>query len=403
MTSPIDRHTYGHLVAALVRRWGTHRLEDVEDAVQAALVAAVDRWGESPPDDRNAWLYTVAHRHIMAEARTTKRRRRLLDQHAPERPEPPPPPRLSSELGDDLLRMLFVGCDPRLSPAAQLTLTLKILCGRSVDEIATLLFVRPDAVRKRLQRARATLRHAGVSIDDVGATEERLPAVQQVIYLLFTEGHLSHAHPTAIRSELCDEGLRLGGLLARHPVGDAPTTAALMALMCLHRSRLSSRTAPDGGILLLTEQDRRRWDPSLVSEGLRWLERSAQGEVFTRFHAEARIAAAHALAPTLADTPWRDIADTYALLERLAPSPLHTLNRALAVAEVDGPAAGLQLLAGSTPPTWLQGSYLWAAVRADLHRRAGHMDEAERLTDLALALAPTGPIAEALARRLAPG
>jgi len=396
------RHTYGHLVASLVRRMGADHLADIEDAVQSALLVALERWRDAPPDDPVAWLYRVAHRKVLEGLRTRARRGRILERRPGPEPAAPENPPLAEELGDDLLRMLFVGCDPDLPPATQVVLVCKTLCGFSTAEVAARLHLSTANVHKRLQRARARLREAPLHLDHVVGARDRLPAVQQVLYLLFTEGYLSLHASEAIRQELCDEALRLTRLLGAHKVGRGPETEALLALMCLHRARLAGRTDGFGGLLLLEEQDRSRWDPALLGEGMVHLAASASGERFGRYHAEARIAAAHGLSPSFDATPWQDIADTYALLERLAPSPLHTLNRALAVAELNGAEAGLAVLEGLAPPSWLSGSYAWCAVRADLHRRAHHPEEADRLRALALDLAPTDAVRTLLARRLSP-
>ena len=227
--------------------------------------------------------------------------------------------------------------------------------------------------------------------------EARRPSVHAILYLLFTEGHLSVQAESTLRRELCQEAIRLGTILAHHRVGQDPQTCALMALMHLHIARLDSRQDADGGLLLLAEQDRSRWDQGAIALGLQWLERSAVGEVFSRYHAEAAIAAEHCLAPSMAETRWDRVAAAYALLEQ---SPIHRLNRAVAVAEHAGPAAGLAVLDGSVPPTWLVGSYQWAAVLSDLHRRAGHLEKARAHRDTALALAPTAATRALLERRL---
>jgi predicted RNA polymerase sigma factor len=229
-----------------------------------------------------------------------------------------------------------------------------------------------------------------------------LPGVHGVLYLLFNEGYLSAAADHAIRRELCDEALRLTTLLAEHPVGAVPETFALVALMHLHVARLSARVDASGGLVLLEEQDRAGWDRGQIATGLAWLERAARGDVFSRYHAEAGIAAAHCLAPSFAATPWEEIAELYAMLERAtsAPSPLHTLNRAVAVAGSRGADAGLAILAGLAPPTWLVGSYMWDAVLADLHRRAGNAEVAAQHRERALASAPTDAIRALLRRRL---
>jgi RNA polymerase sigma-70 factor (ECF subfamily) len=194
--------------------------------------------------------------------------------------------------------------------------------------------------------------------------------------------------------------MRLATLLTEHPVGAVPESFALLALMHLHVARLGSRVDAMGGLLLLEEQDRSLWDRERILLGVGCLARSAGGDTFSRFHAEAGIAAEHGMAPSYAQTRWHEIADLYAMLERIAPSPLHTLNRAVAVAEWQGPTAGLAVLEGLAPPAWLSGSYLWEAVLADLHRRAGHSDIAGQHRARPLSSAPTDAVRELLRRRL---
>lgn len=228
----------------------------------------------------------------------------------------------------------------------------------------------------------------------------RLPAVHKILYLLFTEGYLSSHAETAIRRELCNEAIWLGTILAEHPAGQVPETFALLALMHLHAARLTARQDGSGGLLLLEEQNRDLWDYQEIRVGLEWLARSAEGDVFSRFHAEAGIAAEHCLAPTFAETRWDKVVENYALLERVAPSALHRLNRAVAVAELQCPDAGLAVLEGFEPPTWLASSYLWAAVLADLHQRCGNTETAEGYRDVAIKSAPTTAVKELLQRRL---
>jgi RNA polymerase sigma-70 factor (ECF subfamily) len=227
----------------------------------------------------------------------------------------------------------------------------------------------------------------------------RLPAVQSILYLLFTEGYLSSHVDGAIRRELCDEAVRLTGLLAACSTGATPETFALLALMHLHRARMTGRQDGSGGLLLLEEQDRSLWDQREIERGLSWLARSAEGAAFSRYHAEAGVAAEHCLAPSFEQTRWDRIVECYALLERFAPSAIHALNRAVAMAEWQGPVEGLAILAELSPPSWLAGSYLWAAVLADLHGRCGHGDLAERHWDAAMASAPSPAVKEALRRR----
>lgn len=391
------RHASGQLVSTLCRRFGVQHLEAVEDAVQAALLKAVETWPDGEPNDATAWLYRVSHRALLDELRTGSRRRRILAELPPEgAAEEAFDVRLEGELRDDLLRMLFVCCDPELPVASQIAIALKTLCGFGVREIALRLFVAETAVYKRLSRARAHLRVAPRDDLDLDA---RRPVVLRVLHQLFTEGHLSTRAP-GLRYDLCDEAIRLGRLLAEHPSGARPETFALLALMHLHRARLDARTDDAGDLLLLEEQDRSLWDATHIQTGLACLARSAEGQAFSRYHAEAGIAAEHCLAPSFEATRWDRIIACYDQLERVAPSPLHRLHRAVAVAAAEGPEAGLEALEGDMPPAWLEGSYLWSAVLADLHRRLGDTARAQRFRDTALELAPSDAVRTSLTRRL---
>ena len=400
------RHEFGRLVATLSRRMGAQHLEVIEDAVQAALLAALESWPMGgTPDSPSAWLFRVAHNHVIDELRRRARRDRLGEPRGPAMPDPAarhPDPPLAGDMEDDLLRMLFVCCDDAIPVESQLVLALRTLCGFDVREIAERLFTTPANVYKRLARARDRLRERPLVPGDLTQEQlaRRLPAVHTILYLLFTEGYLSSHADTAIRRELCDEAKRLCHILVEHPAGSTPETLALLALMHLHAARLTARQDGSGGLLLLEEQDRSLWDQHEIQSGLTWLARSAQGQVFSRYHAEAGIAAEHCLAPSVDETRWDRIVECYALLERLAPSALHTLNRAVAVAQWRGPAEGLAVLEEIAPPSWLEGSHLWAAVLADLHRRCGHHELAERFREAAMQAAPSAQVKELLGRRL---
>lgn len=396
------RHQYGRLVAAMTRRFGVQHLAAVEDSAQQALVVALETWGRaSLPDDPAAWLYRVAVNEFLGEARQRSRRGRILERYTSDEVTEVAEPYLEGELGDNVLRLLFVCCEPDIPVESQLVFALRTLCGFGVREISLRLFTSEANVYKRLGRARERLRSLPRDLDlQPQSFGERLPAVRAVLYLLFTEGYLSGHVEVAIRRELCEEALRLGEQLAKHPLGADPETAALVALMHLHLARLGARQDASGGLLLLEEQERAAWDLTHIQLGLRWLARSAEGDSFTRYHAEAGIAAEHCLAPSFAQTNWRRIVECYELLEGLSPSPVHRLNRALALAEVDGPQAALQLLEAEAPPGWLAGSYLWLAALADLFRRAGDAEQAERYKREALDLAPNAAIRALLVRRL---
>jgi len=383
------RRELGRLVSILSRRFGFHRMELCEDAAQTALLLATQAWSSKLPDDPGAWLYRVAHNHVLDELRREKRDERYLAEVQGGYAQ--------QEIHDDVLRLLFVCADPAIPPESQLVLALKTLCGFSVEEIALRLFQGKDAVNKRLQRARERLReHAEVqSIDP-----ERVHSVLHMLYLLFNEGYSSAQPDRVIRRELCDEALRLALMLRDDPAGALPETDALVALMCFHAARFDARVDGMGGLLLLEEQDRSRWDGELGTRGLAHLTRSARGETLSRYHIEAGIAAEHCLAPSYADTNWAEIVRLYEVLERIAPSPLNVLNRAIALAEQQGPDAGLAALEAFEAPSWLLGYYLWDATLGELHRRRGDRDQALAHTKRALAAAPTNPEKALLERRL---
>jgi RNA polymerase sigma-70 factor (ECF subfamily) len=383
------RRELGRLVSILSRRFGVHRLELCEDAAQTALLRATQSWSSKLPDDPGAWLYRVAHNHVLDELRREKRDERYLAEVHVDYAQ--------QEVHDDVLRLLFVCADPTIPPESQLVLALKTLCGFSTEEIALRLFQSEDAVYKRLQRARAQLReHAEVQ----SIVPERVHGVLHMLYLLFNEGYSSAQPDRVIRRELCEEALRLALMLGEDPAGALPETDALVALMYFHAARFDARVDGMGGLLLLEEQDRSLWDRELVQRGLLHLMRSGRGETPSRYHAEAGVAAEHCLAASYAETNWEEIVRLYEVLERVAPSPLNVLNRAIAIAEWKGPDAGLAALEAIEAPSWLLGYYLWDATLGELHRRRGDRDRALAHTKRALAAAPTNPEKALLERRM---
>jgi RNA polymerase sigma factor (sigma-70 family) len=383
------RRELGRLVSILSRRFGLHRMELCEDAAQTALLQATHAWSSKLPDDPGAWLYRVAHNHVLDELRREKRDERYLAEVQVGYAQ--------QEVHDDVLRLLFVCADPVIPPESQLVLALKTLCGFSIEEIALRLFQGKDAVNKRLQRARERLReHAEVQ----SIAPERVHSVLHMLYLLFNEGYSSAQPDRVIRRELCDEALRLALMLGEDPAGALPETDALVALMCFHAARFEARVDGMGGLLLLEQQDRSLWDHQLIQRGLAHLTRSARGENPSRYHVEAGIAAEHCLAPSYTETNWGGIVQLYEVLERIAPSPLNVLNRAIALAEGQGPDAGLAALEGFEAPSWLLGYYLWDATLGELHRRCGNRDQALVHTKRALAAAPTNPEKALLEGRL---
>ena len=387
------RHEYGKLVAVLSRKVGVQHLALVEDAVQLALLSGVESWArKGQPENPSAWLYRAAHNQLVSELRQRQNRERILAVQGPAFEEACEGEEalLADDFSDDMLRMLFVCCDDGIPHQSQLILALKILCGFSIQEIALRLFLTEANVYKRYSRAKNIVQAApDLLAKDFDETFLRqIPSVHKVLYLLFTEGFLSSRGEYSVRQELCDDAVRLTLILANHRYGQVPETFALLALMYLHLARMASRQNDDGSLLLLHDQDRSLWSATHIQQGLHWLERSAEGGVFSRYHAEAGIAVEHCMAPSFRETRWDNIVSCYEVIEAVSPSPLHRLNRAVAIAELEGPESGLKLLQGYSTPAWLQDSFHWNATLADLHYRAGNTVLATRYRESALKAAP---------------
>src|SRR5260370_21630270 len=340
------RREYGRLVAILTHKVGVRHIDLVEDAVQTALMPALTSWvAKGIPEDPGAWLYRVAHNRLIGALGNNAGRLRILEAAANEltvAADNPDSPRFDDEVRDDLLRMLFVCCDEAIPRDSRLVLALKTLCGFSTAEIALRLFLSEANVLKRLGRARERLREVPPDFNSLPlqALQSRLASVHVVLYLLFNEGYLSAQSDRTVRREMCDEAIRLTTLLAVHPVGASSETFALLALMHFHGARLTARLDAMGGLLLLEEQDRCLWDQDQMRLGAEWLHKATTATTFKRFHAEAGIAAEHAFAPSFAQTRWQEIADLYAMLDRIATSQLNARNRAVSTPEWQGPEAG---------------------------------------------------------------
>ncbi len=377
------RHSAGQMVSRLARWLGSARLDLAEEAVQDALVRALETWpfGGVPAEPRG-WLFQVArHRALDLIRRDTALRGKLdiLERATPEADV------REQALGDDELAMMFMCCHPSLPHAGRIALTLKTVGGFGVGEIAAAFLAEPDAIAQRLVRAKRQIREEEIAIDiprpaELGA---RLDSVLDVLYLLFNEGYAAHGGENLVRADLCGEAIRLAGLLARNPATDVPAVRALLALMLLQASRLPARVDDAGDLLLLSEQDRARWDRELIAEGMEHLERAASGNEVTPYHVEAAIAAAHAVARDEASTDWSVIVRLYDDLLALKPSPVVALNRAIARAMAEGPDAGIAAIERIESDPALAHYYLLPAAlgglwlkRGDPVRAARHYHEA---------------------------
>lgn len=395
------------MVAVLTRIFGLEHFGMAEDVVQEALARALQTWPfYGVPDKPSAWIMRASRNLALDFVRRQKsfRDKEPAIIHAIERdlPESDQPVLSEQEIADDRLRLMFVCCHPEIPPDAQVALALKTLCGFGISEIARAFLTTDAAISKRLTRAKQNIRESKIAFEIPDATQlpARLDGVLQCLYLLFNEGYKASAGDQLVRKDICDEAIRLAELLAQHPAGNVPRNHALLALMLFNNARTAARTDAEGNLLLLRDQDRTKWDQSMIARGMFHLAQSAAGGEVSDYHLQAAIAACHCAAKHYASTDWTQILALYDRLFELHASPVTALNRAVAVAEVHGPQAAIESLSSVKTRAALESFYLYHSVLGEFESRLGNWSAAASCLRKALGMAELESEKSFLAKRL---
>jgi len=379
------RDEAGKLISVLTGIFGINRLQLAEDVVQESLVRALRTWPYAGiPQNPAAWLTQTAKNLALDLIRREKlfhdKEPQIIAfmEQWPSDSMAGKSPIFESEIRDGRLRLMFACCHPALSPEDQTALALKTLCAFSANEIANAFLTTEAAIAKRLTRAKQKIRDEHIPFEIPAGVElsRRLDAVSQTLYLLFNEGYKASSGDDLIKEDLCQEAIRLGALLAEHPAGNQPRIHALVALMLLNAARLPARMDSEGNILRLKEQDRSTWNQAMIARGIKHLSESAVGEELSAYHLQAGIAACHCVASDYESTDWRKILSLYDLLMELDGSPVIALNRAVAVANVDGPQAGIEAVEAIHNGSQLKSYYLLYAVLGEFEKQLNNFQAA---------------------------
>jgi RNA polymerase sigma-70 factor (ECF subfamily) len=401
------RHEGAKMVATLTRIFGIEHLNLAEDVVQEALARALQTWPfYGVPKNPSAWIMR-ASRNLALDV---VRRRKIFQNKQPEiirlmeRDGGAPDEAIFSEeeISDDRLRLMFVCCHPAIPADAQVALALKTLCGFSVSEIGHAFLTTEAAVAKRLTRAKQKINQARIPFEIPAGRElqQRLDNVLRSLYLLFNEGYKASSGEDLVREELCEEAIRLVELLAAHPAGNQPKTRALLALILLNAARNPTRLDSQGNLLRLKEQDRTRWDKSMIARGMFHFSQSAAGDHVSEYHLQAGIAACHCAAKDYQSTDWKQILSLYDRLIEFDRSPVVALNRAVAIANVHGPKAGLHAVRSAPDLNKLSSYYLLYAVLGEFEMKSGNLRAAAEQFRKSFELAETKSERAFLLKRL---
>jgi predicted RNA polymerase sigma factor len=403
------RHEFGRMVSHLTRILGARNLTIAEDAVQHAMLQALQRWPfHGTPNHPKAWLIQVAYYRAL-DVLKKDRRLDLYDDEAEtvltrqiDARQGRAPVHFTNEVADEQLALIFVCCHPALPRPASVALTLKVVCGFGVAEIARAFLSTEIAINQRLVRAKRTIRDQNIrfEVPNPAQLPDRLEAVLDVLYLLFTEGYAATTGDHLIKDDLCAEAIRLTTALTENTATTRPEVHALLALMLFQAARLPARVDAAGDLLLLEEQDRTLWDRTMIHRGLRHLAQAAHGDHLSTYHLQAELAAAHVTAACFALTDWEHILTLYNLLQQLQPTPVVLINRAIALGQVEGPAAALDALESIPYDSQSQRYRLRHAAEGEFHRQLGNLPQARTFFHRALACAHSEPERRFLERKL---
>lgn len=395
------RHQAGQMVSVLASKFGVANLELIEDSVQEALIAAMKNWPYSGvPENQSGWLIQTAKNRAIDQLRRGRKSRSIDTNDVNLRDGRIEEIRFENELAEDQIRMMFACCHPSVPADSRVALTLKIVGGFGVSEIARAYLAKDEAIAKMLTRAKQKLRTVPLEIPAGTDLTERIDSALRVLYLMFNEGYSASAGADLIRHDLCFEGLRLARILIDHPLTSLPKVHAIAALFSFQSARLSTRTDGAGDLLLLADQDRSLWDRKMLAAGLEHFRRAAAGDELTDYHIEAEIASLHALAADYDSTDWPRILGCYDLLQQRTFSPVIALNRVVAIREVYGPEQALVELA-ELAKTYLMTSFnLYHITRGHFLAESGRRDEAAESYEKAAELTRNESVLRFIGRKL---